>query len=279
MSTQWRDRREFVPPKERGGPSLPPFAEASSLAVYAELLATIGSTFGPLAADLSDREERRGLHLFQLLTHLRPLFEGLSQLREALLWLARRPGVDDDINTLLRDAAQQILSGVEAMLAEPDPRVLGEAGHLMEIEFLFRDFTRVPDRLDSWRQLSEEERAEQFGFGALRQREERALGFVGQHVLFDEEEYRFHALSLHARPLGRRGPLPAPDAVTGLFRDAGDLLHHASRVWEAGIRAAEATRSSRVKSGGDVDWPSLDAVDEARRMIDENNRAIGFPVT
>jgi hypothetical protein len=42
-----------------------PRADASRPGVCAELLATIGSTFGgPLTEELSDREERRGLHLF-----------------------------------------------------------------------------------------------------------------------------------------------------------------------------------------------------------------------
>ena len=248
--------------------------------VYAELLATIGSNHGgSLAEELSAREERRGLHLFQLLTHLRPFFEGLSQLREALLWLGRRPGVDGDIVSLLREAAQQVLSGVESMLAEAEPRVIDESRHLMEIEFLLRDFGRTPERLDVWRQLSEDERASQFGFAALRQREESALGFVGGDVLFDEEEYRYHGLSLHPRPLGRRFTLPAPDEVSALFRDAADLLHHASRVWEAARAAAGATRSYGGKQDDEAGRPPLDAVDEARRLIDANNRATGFPGT
>jgi hypothetical protein len=257
-----------------------PLDDASMIGVYAELLATIGSTRGgSLGEELSGREERRGLHLFQMLTHLRPLFEGLSQLREALLWLGRRPGVDDDIDSLLREAAQRVLTGVESILAKAEPRVLDEARHLMEIEFLLRDFSRTPERLDVWRQLSEDERTRQFGFRELRQREEKALGFVGRHVLFDEEEYRFHSLSLHPQPLGGRRPLPAPDEVSGLFRDAADLLHHASRVWEAALAAAEATRSYGGKPDDGAGRPPLDAVDEARRLIDANNHATGFPGT
>jgi hypothetical protein len=267
----------MVPSTEPDDSARVPPADASALGVYAEVLATIGWTLGPLAEDLSHREERRGLHLFQLLTHLRPLVEGLSQLREALLWLARRPGVDDDLASLLRDAAQQVLLGVERMLSEPDPRVLSEARYLMEIEFLLRDFSRSPERLDVWRRLPEDERTRHFGFAALRAREERALGFAGRHVLFDEEEYRFHGLSLHPQPQGRRRPLPAPDEATGLFRDAADLLHHASRVWEAGLVVAGATRSSRRKPGDEAGRPLLDAVERATRMIDENNRALGFP--
>ena len=257
-----------------------PRADATMLGVYAELLATVGSTpGGSLGEQLSGREERRGLRLFQLLTQMRPLFEGLSQLRAGLLWLGRRPGVDDDIDSLLREAAQQILSGTESMLARDEPRVLDEPRHLMEIEFLLRDFARTPRRLDVWRQLSDDERTGQFGFRALRQREEKALGFVGRHVLFDEEEYRFHSLSLHPRPLGRSRPLTAPDEISGLFRDAADLLHHASRVWEAALAAVDATRSHGVTPDDEAGRPRLDAVDEARRLIDANNRATGLPET
>lgn len=245
-------------------------------AVYAELLAATGATLGSLADDLSGRNERRGLHLFILLTHLRPLYDGLAQLREAMLWLSRRPGIDDDIAGLLREAAQQVVSGIETMLSEPDPRVLDEARHLMEIEFLFRDFARSPERLHMWRRLSDDQRTQQFGFAALRTREERALGVDGGHILFDEEEYRFHSLSVHPQPLGHRRPLPSPDETTGLFRDAADLLHHASRVWDAGRAAADVARSGRAGSR-DTEWPPLDAVDAARQMIDESNRAVGLP--
>ncbi|MDX6234483.1 MAG: hypothetical protein QOH68_3591 [Nocardioidaceae bacterium] len=243
--------------------------------VYAELLASVGSTGGSLAEDLMDRDERRGVHLFHLLTLLRPLYEGLTQQREALLWLGRRPGIDDDIANLLRESAQKVLSGMETMLAEPDPRVLDEARHLMEIEFLLREFARSPERLELWRHLPEDERAEQFEFGALLRREQWALGIDGRHILFDQEEYRFHSLSVHQQPRGRRRPLPSPDETTGLFRDAADLLHHASRVWDAGLAAVEATRSARGRSAV-TEWPTLDAVDAARRMIDETNRAVGL---
>ena len=255
-----------------------PLVEETPGVAYAELLATTRSTFGPLADTLAERNERRGMHLFLLLTNLLPFFEGLSQQREALLWLARRTGIDDDIASLLREAAQQVVSGVESMLAEPDPRALDEARFLMEIEFLFRDFARSPERLEVWRRLPEDQRRQQFGFTALRRREEQLLGVGENHVLFDQEEYRFHGQQMHPLPESYRRGMPAPDEVTGLFRDAGDLLHHASRVWAAGLGLAATTRSG----GGhwtDPEWPPLDAVDEARRMIDEHNRTVGLPTT
>jgi hypothetical protein len=248
--------------------------DVSAPALYAELLATVASTRGSLADDLSSRNERRGLHLFLLLTYLRPLYEGLTQLHEALLWLVRRPGIDVDIAGMLRDAAQLVVSGMETMLSEPDPRVLDEARHLMEIEFLFRDFARSPERLEMWRLLSEEERTQQFEFGALRKREEGALGVVGRHILFDQEEYRFHALSAHPQPVGHRRLLSSPDETSGLFRDAADLLHHSSRVWDAGLAAVKATRSGGRSD--EPDWPALGAVEAARRLIDESYREVGL---
>ena len=145
--------------------------DASLIAVYADMLAALGPSLGSLAEELSERNERRGLHLFHLVTMLRPLFDGLSQLREALLWLARAPDVEGEIANLLREAAREVLSGLESMLADPDPRVLDEARHLMEIEFLLLDFSRTPERLDVWRDLSEPERSEG--------RTERGLGGEG----------------------------------------------------------------------------------------------------
>jgi hypothetical protein len=250
-------------------------ADASGRALYVDLLATLEPSLDPLAEELSERDGRRSLHLFHLLTLLRPFFDGLSQLYGALLWLARLPGVDDDVAYLLREAAQQVVSGMESMLAEPDPRVLDEARRLMEIEFLFFEFTRSPERLDVWRAVSERERTQEFGFDVLRQREEIAQGIPAEKVLFDQEEYRMHSSAVHPQPLSRRLSVSPPDLATGLFYDAGDLLHHASRVWTAGLAAAKRTGSSSG-DGFDARLPPLDAVDAAKQMMEENSRNLGL---
>jgi hypothetical protein len=242
--------------------------------VYADLLTTLGPTLGPLADELAHRDKRRSEHLFHLSTLLRPFFVGLSQLREALLRLARAPGIDNDIAHLLRDAAQHIVSGMESLLAEPDPRVLDESRRLMEIEFLLFEFTRTPERLRVWRSLSEHERNQEFAFEILRQREEKARGLPAQRVLFDQEEYRVHSSAVHPQPEGRR-PLTAPDEASGLFYDAGDLLHHASRAWSAGLAAAEATRTDPGEPF-EHELPRLDAVEAARKMMDEHNQKRGL---
>jgi hypothetical protein len=250
-------------------------ADASGGTLYVDLLATLEPSLDPLAEELSERDERRSLHLFHLLTLLRPFFDGLSQLYGALLWLARLPGVDDDVAYLLREAAQQVVLGMESLLAEPDPRVLDEARHLMEFEFLFLEFTRTPDRLDVWRALSERERNQEFGFDALRQREEKAQGIPAEKALFDQEEYRMHSSTVHPQPLSRQPTVFAPDSATGLFYDAGDLLHHASRVWTTGLAAAKRTRSFSGDAF-DAQLPLLDAVVAAQQMMDENSRNLGL---
>jgi hypothetical protein len=251
-------------------------ADASGRALYGDLLATLEPSLDSLAEELSERDARRSLHLFHLLTRLRPFFDGLSQLYGALLWLARLPGVDDDVAYLLREAAQQVVSGMESLLAEPDPRVLDEARRLMEIEFLFFEFTRTPDRLAVWRAISERERTQEFGFDALRQREEKAQGLPAEKVLFDREEYRMHSSAVHPQPLSRQpsGSSP-PDPATGLFYDAGDLLHHASRVWTAGLAAAKRT-GSISGDAFDARLPPLDAVEAAKQMMEENSRNLGL---
>src|SRR3954454_18859192 len=171
------------------------------MAVYAEMLAALGPSLGSLAEDLSMRNERRGQRLFHLVTRMRPLFEGLSQLREALLWLPGAQDVDAEIANLLRGAAREVLTGLESLLAEPDPRVVDQARHLMEIEFLLLDFSRAPARLDVWRGLSDPERSKKFEFDALRRREEKAQRIPPQRSLFEREEYRLHSSTVHPRAL------------------------------------------------------------------------------
>jgi hypothetical protein len=261
--------------KKKHGKASASADDASLIAVYADMLAELGPSLGSLADELSQRNERRGLHLFHLVTMLRPLFEGLSQLREAMLWLARTPGIDADVANLLREAAREVLSGTESMLADPDPRVLDEARHLMEIEFLFLDFSHTPERLDVWRDLAEPERREQFGFETLRQREEKAQGIPPERSLFEVEEYRLHGSTFHPRPLSPGARVSPPDAASGLFYDAADLIHHASRVLTAGLAAAGQTGAGSADKL-EADLPPLDAVDAALQIIDENHRRIGL---
>jgi hypothetical protein len=91
----------------------------------------------------------------------------------------------------------------------------------------------------------------------------------------NKEEYRVHSSTVHPQPLSGRQPMSAPDTTTGLFYDAGDLLHHASRVWTAGLAAAKRTGSISGEAY-DARLPPLDAVDAAKRMLDENNRDLGL---
>jgi hypothetical protein len=249
--------------------------DASLMSGYADMLAALGPSLGSLADELSQRNERRGLHLLHLVTSLRPFFEGLSQLREAMLWLARAPDVDGEIANLLREAARSVLSGTESMLADPDPRVLDEARRLMEIEFLLLDFSRTPERLGVWRDLPESERSEQFGFDALRRREEKEQGIPPQRSLFEREEYRLHGSTVHPQPLRSEAPVSPPDEASGLFYDATDLLHHAARVLTAGLAAAAQTGAGSPQQL-EAQLPPLDAVQEADRMIDEHHRRTGL---
>ena len=261
--------------KKKHGTSHASADDDSAIAAYADMLAALEPSLGSLADELSQHNERRGHHLFHLVTMLRPLFEGLSQLREAMLSLARAPDVDGEIANLLRQAARSVLSGTESMLADPDPRVLDEARRLMEIEFLLLDFSRTPERLEAWRDLPEHERSEQFGFDALRRREEKAQGVPLQRTLFEREEYRLHSSTVHPQPLSSEGPASPPDEASGLFYDATDLLHHAARTLTAGLAAAAQTGAgSPEQLEGQL--PPLDAVQVANRMIDEHHRRIGL---
>lgn len=241
---------------------------------YQDLLATLAAHVAPpLLAELRRREERRALHLFHLVTTYRVIFEGLSALREAFLWLARVPGLHPEISHLLVEAADRIVAGVEDLLGEANPRVLDASRFLMEVEFLFREFARTPDQLVAWMEAEPHQRNQRFGFGQLRQREERARGVPEGQVLPDYGEYRAHSVAVHPLPAGAAVG-GAIDQTSGLFYDTGDLLQHAVRVWLVALDAAAATT---LDDGLPFDEPTpdLDTVDAAVARIDETMQLLG----
>jgi hypothetical protein len=242
---------------------------------YVDMLATLKPVAGGLAEELAARQERRNQHLFSMLTQVPVFLEALAQLQEALVWLAGRPGVDSEVAHLLGEAGRRVVTGTDALLSQPDPRVMDEARYLMELEFLFLDFAGDPARLDVWSRTPQLERNRLFDFGSLRRRHQEATGVHADRVLFDQEEYRLHGSTTHPGPVDRDPPLVAPDVATGLFFDAADLLHHTMRAWTAGLTVVGATGSAAGRSL-EAQRPALDAVDVATQLIDENYRGIGL---
>jgi hypothetical protein len=228
-----------------------------------------------LVKELAARQERRSQHLFSLLTQFPEFLEGLSQLQEALKWLASESGVDVEVAHLLLEAERRVVSGTEFLLSQADPRVLDEARYLMEVEFLLLDFARDPDRLDAWTRTPQLERSRRFDFDVLSRRHLEATEAEADRVLFDQEEYRMHGLTTHPRPIDPDPPLSAPDAATGLFFDAADLIHHSMRVWTAGLAAA-GTTGAVAAVALEARRPALPAVDAALQLIDNTHRSIGL---
>jgi hypothetical protein len=242
---------------------------------YDGVLDTLRPVARGLVTELAARQERRSQHLFSVATRFPVFLEGLSQLHDAFLWLAGQPGVDGEIAHLLREAGSRVVSGTEFLLSQPDPRVLDEARYLMEVEFLLLDFVRDPQRLDAWSRMPQPERDRQFGFKALRETHQAAAGIPADRVLFDQEEYQLHGSTTHPSPVDRDPPLPVPDTATGLFLDAADLLHHAVRAWTAALTVAGATGSIETAARG-AQRPALDAVEVAKKLIDDTHRTIGL---
>jgi hypothetical protein len=261
--------------KDGRGADVRAFIEFGATTAYDEVLDTLRPVAGALVTELAARQERRSQHLFSVTTHFPVFLESLSQLHEAFMWLADQPGVDGEVAHLLREAGSRVVSGTEFLLSQPDPRVLDEARYLMEVEFLFLDFSRDPGRLRAWSLMPQSERNRRFDFNALRQLHQVAAGIPPDRVLFDQEEYQLHSSAIHPRPVDRDPPLPVPDTATGLFLDAADLLHHAVRAWTAALAVAGATGSSDTATLG-AQRPSLDAVDVAMELIDETQRSIGL---
>jgi len=250
-------------------------AEVGATTAYDDVLDTLRPVAGGLVTELVARQERRSQHLFSVATQFPVFLEGLSQLHEAFLWLAGQPGVDGEIAHLLREAGSRVVSGTEFLLSQPDPRVLDEARYLMELEFLFLDFVRDPNRLAAWSRMPPSERNRHYDFNALRQLRQAAVGIPSDRVLFDQEEYQLHGSATHPAPVDRDPPLPVPDTATGLFLDTADLLHHAVRAWTAALTVAGATGSTDTATLA-AKRPPLDAVDVAIKLVDETHRSIGL---
>ena len=246
-----------------------------AVTTYVDLLATLRPVERGLVKELVAREERSSQHLFSLVTRFPEFLDGLSQLQEALKWLARQSGVNVEVAHLLLEADRRVVSGTEFLLSQSDPRVLDEARYLMEVEFLLLDFARDPDRLDVWTRTPQLERSRQFDFDVLCRRHQEATGAPADRVLFDQEEYRMHGSTTHPRPIDPDPPLSAPDAATGLFFDAADLIHHTMRVWTAGLAAAGST-GTVAAAALEARRPALDAVDAALQLIDNTHRSIGL---
>jgi hypothetical protein len=239
---------------------------------YGTLVGALLPSLGSLGRELGEREQRRAEHLLHLVTQLRPWFAGLSQIGDGLRWLAGLDGRDPVAAGLLRAAFDQVVSGTERLLAEPDVRVMDESRVLIEIEFLLLDFAASPRRVELWQAMGDDERDTDFGFDMLRRRHEARSGVPSDLAIFDVEEYRIHSRRVHPRPADG-GILAPPDPVTGLFFDAGDLMHHAFRVWTAGL-ALLANQGDDVRRLPGL--PPMDAVDQATRLMDENNRRLGL---
>lgn len=84
---------------------------------FDELLVDLNpQLIGGFHNDLVESSNRRGVHLLDIVLWMRPLWVALEQLRASVLWASRMPGLDEDVVSLLLQAANHMTAGAESVL-------------------------------------------------------------------------------------------------------------------------------------------------------------------
>jgi hypothetical protein len=173
---------------------------------------------------------------------------------EVISWgraLSSTPRLHPELAHLCDFIVETIVSGVDLILSLPDPHEVEQGRLLLETEYLLKEVAVDPSRLDEWAGLEDHLRANRFGFGELRRREEIRENLPAGMVLAARDHYRVH--STHSHPFPRSAVMPpAADPRMGLLSDLVDLLGHAWSVLTAAERAvaavagAESARTTRI---------------------------------
>ncbi|HWU21538.1 MAG TPA: hypothetical protein VN088_08435 [Nocardioides sp.] len=246
---------------------------------YSQLLGDLAGYVGSLHPVLTATDDTRATNLLDSALWLMPTWRGLSQLHDAFLWWSEANGLQPEIAGLLKQAAEHLVLGVESILGQRAPRVVDESRFLMEVEFLLRDFSLDPARIDEWAALPPRKRHQKFGFGQARSRVEKAAGIPHGRVLPDRDEYSLHSRVVHPWP---RGELPVPDGTphdrrSWLATDLGDLLGHGWKVLMAFLGDIEKFLPDEGQEiAGDP--PDISAAREVLDDYAEQMRALRVPV-
>ena len=236
----------------------------------------LAGRWGPVGETLSQYEQNRSNLLRAMPNDHDTLIRAIGQISGSLRWLTTGTSLPEELSELLHDAQDDLANGVESVLSRPDPRVLDESRHLMEIEALLRLFAREPEELRAWADAEPHRRNQQYGFGKLLDRERREKGVPDGHVLPDSVEYGGHSQAVH--PLPRRDKIaPAGDELSGAFADLGDLLQHGARVLDAAVEAMAALLPGDAP-GPPSEYPPVDQLEPAWGLIERFNRRLGVPL-
>lgn len=215
---------------------------------------------GAVSAGLLRRGEMRAKQVAAL-AQFDPLTSAFDEVIVRFRGLASIGGLHPEIKHLLIDAERWIVEGIDRALSSADPHPLEEARLLLELEFLLRDFAATPTHIQEWAEVEEWNRQAKFGFGKLRQRDERRRGLDETMVVAARNYWITHSSDSHPKPIKDVTPA-APHWTYSLLSTLSDLLGH-------GWTTADVAEDCIVALGLELpenfaDLPT-DASDEARR--------------
>lgn len=197
-----------------------------------------GRRSGPLLSGLAERHRLRNAQSTAL-DRFDPLVDAFDETLARLRFLTEIHGLNSEIVHLLDDARVWVIDGVDHILSEPGPHTVEEARKLLEAEFLLRDFAAAPAHLSEWAEIESWNRPSKFGFGKLRQREEKRQRLDTDMVLAPRDYWIAHSIHSHPKPLNDVQATD-PDPSSSLLNSLGDQMHHAWSVGDAAIVCIDA---------------------------------------
>jgi hypothetical protein len=188
--------------------------------------------------DLLSRAEANRIVRFKALSgtacQLRALEEILTYTKELEIYFRSEEQVFQ-IAFLLRRVYGGFATAIEALLSGFHKTVLDSMRDVMEIEFLFRDFTLHHGHISEWLTASEKLRRNKFQAGSLRQRYAASMGQAPGDMR-EATDYRGHSMLLHVlpyeNPIVWATPSDARDAI-GSPVCLYDIVEHAHRLFGA----------------------------------------------
>jgi hypothetical protein len=200
---------------------------------YLDLVSELSATKPKTAALLRHANNRRQIKLREYLAGARLSgFEELLGYLETVEELFRSDKRLAKIAFLLERSRGEFGVALETLLCGMHTVAHDAMRSVMEIEFLFRDFSLEPSRIEDWLTADPNRLNNEFRPSVLRQRFANHLS-RRVHELNEAADYKGHSMFLHV------GPLQSPFGVPGLARDEAvfaadscfwEIFEHARRL-------------------------------------------------
>lgn len=162
-------------------------------------IATTINTSGYVQRELGSIEKSRVVNK-KLLEHFDPILGAFDEVIDVLNALRSSKSIPKEINDLIVDTQQWIIYGLDRSLSVQSGSELEEARKILETEFLLLDFTHRDESLENWKNIEPWKRQQEFGFGKLRQREEKRQDLSEDMVIAARDYWIHHSTQSHPHP-------------------------------------------------------------------------------